>query len=237
MGPPPGSPYAQGPGGPGSPKKSKTGLIIGLVLALLVVAGAVVGGILLVNNSDDDSASDTTDSSETPSPDESETPESPESPDIPDGVEQTGAGYTYVLPGPGWQDATEEALASSPGGAIDTVSILGPSLDQAQSNILVETGPTGGETDVTVLQPTWETNLSGSDGAVPSPTEGVTIDGEEAVGVTIERVNAAGLDISQIAYLVIHDDAQYSIALSFPKDDTESEADFEDALASWTWTS
>ncbi len=150
----------------------------------------------------------------------------------------TGDGYTFRLPGVGWQDAIEEARGLDAGGTIDALIILGSSIDLAQSNILVEALSAGAAGSVEDLEGLWKRNLSSSDDATPVDIDDITIAGERAIGVRIaDRVNAAGIDIVQVAYLALHGGNQYSIGLTYPAaGDSVSQADFEKVLASWSWT-
>lgn len=223
---PPGSGYG-GYGAPGAtpPKKSRTGLIIGLVVVSVLVIAGVIGGIVVFggDDSDDTAGDDTSEPTETAS----------DEPEV-TGAEIEGTGYTYTMPTEEWQDGTAEVQAQSPS-ALDTVAIWGTTVDDARSNILVETGFAGPDATLDDLRSDWETNLSGSDGAVPEPIDGTTIDGEEAIGVTLERVNESGDDITQVAYLTLHDGDLYSIAVSGGRSDEETPDAFAASLASWTW--
>ncbi len=206
-----------------------------VVLVVLLAGGLTTILVLASDGSKDDSAkNDPTSQPSAPT----DSPTSPtETADPSTQGKITGDGYTYDLPGPGWNDASSEGASLAP--TIDTIAVLGTDTDNAQSNILVEALPAGSATDVKRLQPIWERNLSGSDNATPTSIDDITIDGERAVGVQIDdRVNKAGVAITQIAYLTLHDGNQFSIALSLPKEgDTYSRDDFKKALDSWTWTS
>jgi hypothetical protein len=252
-----GSPYGGSPYGqpPQPPRKKKTGLIVGIVAAVVLVVAAFVVTLVVAGGDDDDpeetrsSESQSTSSEPTetessePTETESSTPTETESTETEDPDPSgegtiTGDGYTFELPAAGWTDQTDEAGALG-GPTLDTVIVLGRSIDLAQSNILVEALSAGGASSIDDLEGLWKRNLSGSDGATPEDIDGTTIDGEEAIGVRIaDRVNAAGVEITQVAYLVLHADKQYSIALTFPASgDAVSEDDFEAVLGSWTWTS
>ena len=226
------NPY-QSPSGP--PAKSNTALIVGLVVAGVVVLALVLGGVLLAvgSGSDDDEPEAATgaSTSATPSDGESDAP----SDETADENAVRGTGYSYDLPGKGWTDASDDAAQLGP--TIDSISILGSSFDTAQSNILIETGPSG-SAELTDLQPAWERNISGPDKATTQSIADITIADEPAVGVSVERTNGAGVPITQVAYLTVHDGNQFSIALSFPSEGDEvSQDDFETALASWSWAS
>ncbi len=246
-----GVPLHQGPQGPQGPRK-RTGLIVAIVAAVLLVAAAFTVTLVVAGGDDepdeasssdptsqatdpttDPTADPTTDPTTEPTDDPSSESTAPPA----DGDTITGDGYTYALPAPGWKEASDDAreLAAT----IDTAIILGASIDLSQSSIIVEALSAGGATSVDDLANVWKRNLSSSDNATPVDIDETTIAGERAIGVRIEdRVNNAGIPITQVAYLTVHDGNQYSIGLSFPKEgDTVSEDDFETMLASWTWTS
>lgn len=218
--------YGQpGPYGPPPAKKSSTALIIGaVVLVLLLIAGGALAALLLLSDSDkDDDSKAEEKTSESSDPSESSTPS---------GDSIQGNGYTYALP-EDWQDVTAQTAGSA--GAIDTVSAWGSKLAGGRANVIVESGPTGGVDDLSVLRKQWVKNMSGSIGATPQEIPGTTIDGEEAIGTQIERTNENDVEIVQTAYLVVHDGNAYSIALSGKVGDDDAEQAFEDILASWTW--
>ncbi len=87
-GAPPGAPlgnYAGPPGGPGPGGKSKTGLIIGIVVVLIAVA---VGVVLLTQGGDDDGG----ETASEPSEDASDDPEEEEDPELTDLFDPMGEG-------------------------------------------------------------------------------------------------------------------------------------------------
>ena len=248
--PPPASQPPSGPpaGGTRPPRRRNTAAIIAVVAAALVAVIAVVAAVTLSGDDPADragagagSAVASSTSSEEPSSDSSDEPtiggSSTTARTAPDGA-ILGQGYYFELPGIGWQDAVDETRSSGLGAMLDSIIILGDSLDVAQSNILVEALTAGGAPDLEALEEQWKRNLSGIDGAVPDDLPDITIDGERAIGVRFtDRENVNGLLIDQVAYLALHDGNQFSVALSLPSDDdTVSEADFEKVLASWTWT-
>ncbi len=254
-GPPTGSwnppSYGGGPTGP-PPPRSRTALIIAIVAGVLVVIAAIVVTLVVTTGGDDTQQAADEPTSSAPSGDPAddvptdstdEVPTDPTSaPDASTPVPQdavVGDGYYFELPGVGWQDALDETQSSGLGSTLDSIIILGTSLDLAQSNILVEALSSGGAPDLEALEGQWKRNLSGTDGAVPDDIDDIEIAGERAIGVRFsDRVNVNGFSIDQVAYLVLHDGNQYSIALSLPsEDDAVSEGDFEKVLASWTWTS
>lgn len=237
-GTPPDYPTAQY-GAPPPPPKKKTGLIILLVVGALLIAGGILATVLILASNDDDKTADD-DSSDDPtsSASESATDEPTDDPtdDPPaDGSGVDGAGYTYDLP-EDWNDVTEEALSGSDvPGTIDTISVWGKKLDGGRANVIVETGSAGGEEDEEELREEWEKNMGTSTGVTPEKVDGTEIDGEDAIGAKMEQTNANGVDIVQIAYLVIVDGTQYSIGLSTKQGDDDAQEQFEDVLASWDW--
>ena len=249
--PPPGQdPYGQGQPGPGQPgqgqfgqqpagqppysgqqqygapapqqKKSRTGLIIGIVAIVLVLVGGGIAFALLAGGDDDkDSAGKDGGTSSKGLSEET----------------LGGEGYTYSLP-KGWQDATDEAKGQDAPGTIDTVSVWGAKLDGSQANVIVEASSGVGDADLDSLRSTWESNMSGASGSTPMTQDGTTIDGEEAIGARFERDNDAGTSIVQIAYLTVHDGTAYSVILSTKQDKAdEATKAYEDLLGSWTWGS
>lgn len=250
-----GVPLHQGPQGPQGPRK-RTGLIIGIVAAVLLVAGAFALTLVLVGGGDDapDEASssqatseattdptesDPTEPTEPTDPTTSGSPTDEPSTDEPqpgDG-DIVGDGYSYDLPAAGWKDASVDAKDLA--GTIDTAIVLGASINMAQSSIIVEALSAGGVESLEDLESLWKRNLSSSDNATPVDIEDITIDGERAIGVRIDdRVNNEGTPISQIAYLTLRDGMQYSIGLSLPQTgDDVSEGDFRTMLDSWSWSS
>jgi hypothetical protein len=203
-------------------------MLIGVVtLVVLLIAAGALAALLLLSDSDDDK--DDAKAGDTASESTSEPTESTSS--VPDDLLQ-GNGYSYTLP-EDWQDASEEA-AGAPG-AIDTISVWGDRLEGGRANVIVETGPAGGETDLEVLREQWVKNMTSSVGAAAQDIPGATIDGEDSIGVQIESKNKNDLEIVQTAYLVVRDDRVYSIGLSGKIGDDDAEQAFEDILDSWTW--
>ena len=244
-----------GPQGPRPPKRNTAAIVAVVVGALVVVAAVIVTLVVTTGGDDTETAGDDsapsatsdpsdppsddagTGSTEAPDPTPSETASDDPSPTTEGAI--SGDGYTFELPGVGWQDALAEAQASGLVATLDSIFILGTSLDLAQSNILVETLTSGGAPDLEALEGQWKRNLGGSDGAVPADIDDITIDGERAIGVRFsDRVNVNDFVIDQVAYLTIHNGSQYSIALTLPSEnDAVSEDDFAKVLDSWSWTS
>lgn len=223
----PQNPYGQpGPYGPPPPggQKSRTMLIGVVVLVVLLIAGGALAALLLLSDADDDK-DDGKASESTSEPTES-TPSEPAADLL------QGNGYSYTLP-EDWQDASEEA-AGAPG-AIDTIAVWGDKLDGGRANVIVESGPSGGETDPEPLREQWVKNMTSSTGATAQEIPGRTIDGLDAIGVQLESKNKNEVEIVQTAYLVVRDGNVYSIGLSAKIGDDDAEQAFEDILESWTW--
>ena len=205
------------------PKKSRTGLVIGIVAIVLVLVGGGIAFALLAGGDDDTNSSN--DSAAT------------DEPTTLSGEKLSGEGYTYEL-AEDWQDATDEAKGQDAPGTIDTVSIWGEKLDGSQANLIVEASSGVGDADLESLRPTWESNMSGASGSTPMEHDGTTIDGEEAIGAKFERDNTAGTAIVQIAYLTVHDGTAYSVILSTQQDKADDAMQaYDDLLGSWTWES
>lgn len=232
-----------GPGGPQQPRRN-TGLIVGIVAAALVVIAAFVVTLVVTTGDDDPNEAATDNPSSEPTSEttsESSSPSSPSTavssdpPAEPGKGTIIGDGYQYDLPAAGWTDASDGA--EELGGTIDTIIVLGSSIQTAQSNILVEALSAGPATELEELEQLWKRNLSSTDNATPVDIEDTTIDGERAIGVSIDdRKNLNGDLIKQVAYLTLHEGNQYSIGLSFPaQDDVVSQPDFQKVLDSWTW--
>ena len=181
------------------PKKSRTGLVIGIVAIVLVLVGGGIA-LALLSGGDDDGKDSTGKDESTLS-----------------GEKLSGEGYTYELP-KDWNEATDEAKGQDAPGTIDTVSIWGEKLDGSQANVIVEASAGVGDADPESLRSTWEKNMSGASGSTPMEYDGTTIDGEEAIGAKFERDNTSGTAIVQIAYLTVHDGTAYSVILSTQQD-------------------
>lgn len=231
----PPNPYGQpGPYGPPPPggQKSRTALIGVVVLVVLLVAGGALAALLLLSDSDDDKDNGNAGDKASESTSESTTDPTESTSSEPAGDLLQGNGYSYTLPD-GWQDASEER-AGAPG-AIDTISVWGDQLEGGRANVIVETGPSGGETEPEPLREQWVSNMTSSTGANAQEIPGTTIDGVEAIGVQIESKNENDVEIVQTAYLVVREGSVYSIGLSGKIGDDDAEQAFEEILDSWTW--
>ena len=230
---PPGQPPYQpyGATSPGGPRKRRTGLIIGVVAGLVVLAGIIVAIVLLATNGDEEKA-DEPDSTSSPTATTGSPSTSPT--DQPEEGTLQGDGYSYELPD-GWNDVTEEALAQNPPGAIDTVAAWGETFNNSRANLIVETAPANGQTDLEALRAEWENNLTGTSGGEAQPTDGIQIGGEDSIGTTVDITNSNGVRVHQIAYLTIHDDTIYSIGFNAERGDEEAQQAFDEVMDSWSW--
>jgi hypothetical protein len=191
-----------------------------------------------VSGGDDEPSADPTSepTSETSSETETETESSsPTESAAAAGDAVVGDGYRFALPTGEWKDRTDQA--PSLGATIDTVIVLGPSVELSQSAIFVEVLPNPGVDDVEDIRPAWTRNVKSNDGATTEPIDPITVDGETAVGVDVKnRKNNAGVEIEQRAYLTLHDDLQVGIYLTYPATgDDVSITDFQKVLDSWRW--
>ncbi len=206
---------------------------------MVLVVGLVTTVVLVAGGDGDDEATDPTSeptTSETSSETETETESSsPTQSATAAGDAVAGDGYRFALPTGEWKDRTDQA--PSLGATIDTVIVLGPSVELSQSAIFVEVLPNPGVDDVETIQPAWTRNVKSNDGATTEPIDPITVDGEKAVGVDVKnRKNNAGLEIEQRAYLTLHGDLQVGIYLTYPASgDDVSVNDFQKVLDSWRW--
>jgi PsbP len=213
--PPPGGPYGQPPYGqqpygppPGGGSKSSRALIAVILIVALVVAGGAVGGILLLGGDDSESSGSS------------------------GGDTLTGDGYSYAVPD-GWSDVSEQGESQG----VDTIVRADEDESGFHTNILVEVDPASGVTDPTEIQDQWASNVGGAVNATPSPIDGTTIDGQDAVGLRLETT-AQSVDVVQVAYLAINDGKIYSIALSTAADAEDPATEtFQQLLESWSWES
>jgi hypothetical protein len=238
-GPPPAGPPPMAP--PGylaplpPPKKSRVGLIIGIVVGTLVVIAPDVLAVVLVagsdSGSDQGSASDDESSSE---PSDSESPSESETPALPAGEILQGNGYSYVLPDL-WNDLTDDVAGQSDSGTIDTASAPGASLEATFANLIVEAGDANGETDLEAARDQVSVNLGGAVGSTPVEIDGPNVGGVATVGLEVTSTNAAGVEVLQDAYITILRDTYYVIGISRQADNHDYDEAFEAILDSWTW--
>lgn len=231
----PGEPPHQSHGAtsPGGPRKSRTGLIIGLVAGLVVLA-AIIIAVALLAGGNDDTARDNDGSSPSTSASTSNSPSTSASESQAAGT-LGGQGYSLTL-ADGWTDVTQEVLASNPAGAIDKVAAWGEKFQGARANLIVESGPANGQTDPEALRAQWEKNITSTTGGTAQPYDGRDIAGQQAIGTTVDVTNAAGIKVQQIVYLTIRDDKVYSIGFNGEQGDDAAQQAFQQMLDSWSWS-
>ncbi|MEQ6901325.1 hypothetical protein [Nocardioides sp. YIM 152588] len=218
---------------PPAPKKSRTGLLVGLAaLAVVLVIGIVVAVVALAGGDEPTPGADPSSSTSKGSGKTKET----ESPGT--GPTLDGTGYTVVLPSDEWTDATDVFREADPSstGALDKAAMWGESIQTARANVIIEAGSANGSSDPEDLEDDWRGLLVGGDSsAVVSDLPERQIDGKRAIGVQISRTNAADVEIYQVAYLTVSGNNAYSIALSRKASDNGVDAAFETMLGGWTW--
>jgi hypothetical protein len=202
---------------PTPPKKSRTGLIVGLVAAgIAVIAAAVV--LALVTSGDDDpeeKADDDGGNSETCDPC------------------LEGEGYQYQLPD-GWQDITDQVLEDNPGQpTLDTASAWGESVEAGRANVIIEVS-SWTYTDLDDAVGVLSDNLSTLGGEVED-IDNRTIDGEDAAGVLLTRTNDSGVEVEQTAYIVKNGEDAVVITASNKADDDGPADAYEKIYDSWAW--
>lgn len=232
LGPPPTAPpgYGAPMAPPPPPSKSRTGLIIGIVVGTLLAIGAVVLAVVLVAGSDSDSDEGTDSDDETTSASPSES----ESPVVPEGEVVQGEGYTYVLPDE-WNDITADVTGQPGSETIDTTSAPGASLNTAPANLIVEVGPANGETDLESARDQVSANIGGAVGATPVEIDGPNIGGVATVGLEVTSDGVGGTKVLQTAYVTLLRDTYYVIGFSRQSGDGGYDDDFEAILDSWVW--
>lgn len=218
-GPPP---YGQSPDQPPygqQPKRSRLPLIIGIaVAAIVVIGGGLFGAFALFGGDDNGDNGGSGDAFEA----SSETVE--------------GDGYSYPLP-QDWSDLTDDLDSAQTSAGIDTFAGEGDDVDQPQSNLLVEVDDLPGEIGFEDVRDQWQENIASAmtEGEIDE-LDDITIDGEDAIGVRSTGENAAGVDVTQVAYLALVDDKAYTIALSYETEDSdEYEGYLTGLLDEWSW--
>ena len=211
------SPHAHYGSVPTPPRKSRTGLIVGLVAAGVVVVAVAVVLALVLGGDDPQEQADDNGGSNTQTCDPC----------------LEGEGYQYQLP-EGWQDITDQVLEDNPGQpTLDTASAWGDSVEEGRANVIVEVSSwTYNDLDdaVSVLSD----NLSTLGGDIED-IDNRTIDGEEAAGVLLTRTNDSGVEVEQTAYIVKNgDDAVVITASNKSNDDGPADA-YQKIYDSWSW--
>ena len=201
---------------PTPPKKSRTGLIVGLVSAgVVVVAIAVVLALVTSGDDPEEKADDDGNNTQTCDPC------------------LEGEGYEYELP-EGWQNITDQVLEQNPGQpTLDTASAWGESVEAGRANVIIEVSSwTYNDLDdaVGVLSD----NLASLSGDIED-LEDRTIDGEDAKGVLLTRTNDSGVEVEQTAYIVKNGEDAVVITASNKSDDDGPADAYEKIYDSWSW--
>ncbi|KRF17669.1 hypothetical protein ASG90_04710 [Nocardioides sp. Soil797] len=233
------SPYARSnqPGASGpSPKASLAGLVAAAVAVAMVAVAVVVALVLTLGDdgSDDPKADETSQSTDSPTTDDPTTDDPTETP-TPDANTIVGSGYAYQLPG-GWSDVSDEVGNTGPNKAIDTVAAWGSQFQGSRANFIVNTTTAGASTTPEDLAKEWTASLVKELGTQPEDVAGITVDGQETVGVRFERKNENDVEIVQIAYLAINDGKAYTLGLSTtPAQEADTQDAFDEIVDSWAW--
>ncbi|HET9420049.1 MAG TPA: hypothetical protein VFO49_02855 [Nocardioides sp.] len=201
---------------PTPPKKSRTGLIVGLVAAgVVVVALAVVLALVTSGDDPEEKSDDNGDTTQTCDPC------------------LEGEGYQYELP-EGWNDITDQVLEDNPGQpTLDTASAWGDSVEAGRANVIIEVSSwtyNDLEDAVGILSD----NLSNLGGEIED-LDDRTIDGEQAKGVLLTRTNDSGVEVEQTAYIVKNGDDAVVITASNKSDDDGPADAYEKIYDSWSW--
>ena len=209
-------------------KKSRTGLIVALVVigVLVVIAVAALGILGLRASSSDDEGSD-------PTPVASEAT-APGSDVEMSGDLLEGDGYSYALPDE-WQDITESVLADNPGTTIDSASAWGDTIASGKANLIVEHPSAEGVTDLDDAREQLRANLEASFDAEIEDIDSRDVDGVEMSGLHVLRTNEGGIEVDQTAYIALIDDSAYIITTSRRADEDDSVEAIEAIYDSWSW--
>ena len=211
------SPLAGYGSAPTPPRKSRTGLIVGLVAAGIAVIAAAVILALVTSGDDPEEKADDDNGGDTQTCDPC----------------LEGEGYQYELP-EGWQNITDKVLEDNPGQpTLDTASAWGESVEAGRANVIIEVSSwTYNDLDdaVSVLSD----NLSNLGGEVED-IDNRMIDGEEAAGVLLTRTNDSGVEVEQTAYIVKNGEDAVVITASNKADDDGPADAYENIYDSWSW--
>ena len=202
------------------PRKSRTGLFLGLFIAGVAVATLAIVLVIVApwEDSSNGGNDDATDGGGDP-------------PTCESCLE--GEGYQYELPD-GWNEITDQVLEDNPAQTtIDTASAWGDSVEEGRANVITEVASWSYDNlDDALL--VLKTNL-GTLGGTLEELEDRTIDGEEAAGVILTRNNDAGISIEQRAYIVKNGDDAVVITTSHKADDDGPLDKYEEIYDSWSW--
>ncbi|GAB4011451.1 DcrB/PsbP domain-containing protein [Nocardioides ultimimeridianus] len=202
------------------PRKSRTGLVVGLVIGAVVLLGGIGGLVALVANSGGDDPAPTHSTTTTSAP-------------VATGDTLDGTGYTVAMP-TGWTDQTDNYPSDSPN--LDKIAVNADSISGSTANVAIATSETFGTTDPESVRSSWEKGLRNAD-----PTANVAdiadkdIDGEQAIGASVTRSGSTGT-LHQTAYLVVHGGTGYTIVFTYLDGDTGQSGVFDSFLAGWAWS-
>ncbi|GAB3863167.1 hypothetical protein GCM10028801_30150 [Nocardioides maradonensis] len=211
---------------PPPPRRSNTGLVIGLVVGAVVLLGGGIGAALLIANSGGDTAGPSHPTTSTTSTTDTSTPASA-------GATLSGDGYTVAMP-QGWTDQT--ANDPSVSAKLDKIAVNAGSIPASTANVAIAISKSFGVSDPEDVRSGWEHGLRNSD-ATANLTEIADrqIDGEKAIGASVTRSSSNGT-LQQTAYLVVHDGTGYTIVFTYLDGDTGESAVFDSFLAGWSWS-
>ncbi len=209
------SSYAAAP-----PRKSRTGLFLGLFIACVAVATLAIVLVIVApwQDSDNSGNDDATDGGGDP-------------PACEPCLE--GEGYQYQLPD-GWSEITDQVLDDNPDqSTIDTASAWGDSVAEGRANVITEVSSWSYD-DLDDALLVLKTNL-GTLGGTLEELETRTIAGVEAAGLILIRDNDAGISVEQRAYIVKNGDDAVVITSSHKADDDGPLEKYEEIYDSWSW--
>jgi hypothetical protein len=204
--------------GPTPPRKSRTGVILGLVAAA-VVAVTVAVVLALVTSGDDDPEEEADD------------------PGTNQGCEGDrcleGNGYSYELP-EGWTNISEQVKEqNAEQGTLDTASAWGRSIEAGRANVIVEVDGWV-YSDLDDAREVLKGNLASLGGNIEE-IDSRTIDGEEAAGLLLTRTNENGIEVEQTAYIMKNGDDAVVITASSKAGDEGPKDAYEEIYDSWSW--
>lgn len=207
--------------GPTPPRKSRTGLIVGLVAAGVIAVTVAIVLALVTSSGDDDPEEKADDNTTTEST----------------GCEGDrcleGEGYSYELPDD-WTNITDQVQEQNPNQpTLDTASAWGRSIEGGRANVIVEVDAWV-YSDLDDAREVLSNNLSSLGGTLEN-IESRTIDGEEAAGVLLKRDNDSGVSVEQTAYIVKNGDDAVVITASNKANDEAPQDAYEEIYDSWSW--
>jgi hypothetical protein len=205
------------------PRKSHTGLVVGLVtVGIVAIAGAIILALVLGGDDPKETADDSSgETSEGPKPCEGERC-------------LKGEGYSYELP-EGWRDISETVREENPAqGTLDTASAWGgDTIAEGRANVIVEVAGWT-YTDLDDARDVLKTNLADLGGSIEN-IDSRTIDGEDAAGVVLTRTNESGVEVEQTAYIMRNGEDAVVITASNKSNDNGPKDAYQEIYDSWVW--